>query len=208
MELDPESLGARDMYEWMTTTILPRPIAWISTVSPDGAANLAPFCFFQGVCARPPTLLFCPANYRHGRPKDTLRNVEATGEFVVNVVPWALVEAMNATSAALPYGESEFERFQVASSPAAKVRPRRVAASRPCRRRRWPGAMSRGWRCRTASSPPSATGSTASTRESRRRRRAWTTSGPSRWSRPATPPLRPGRWQFPQLSKKCPFSGV
>ena len=129
MELDPESLGARDMYEWMTTTILPRPIAWISTVSPDGAANLAPFSFFQGVCARPPTLLFCPANDRHGRPKDTLRNVEATGEFVVNVVPWALVEAMNATSAALPYGESEFERFQVASSPAAKVRPRRVAAA-------------------------------------------------------------------------------
>lgn len=129
MELDPETLGARDMYEWMITTILPRPIAWVSTLSADGITNLAPFSFFQGVCARPPTLLICPANDRHGRPKDTLRNIEATGEFVVNLVPFALVEAMNATSATLPFGESEFERFQVASSPAAKVRPPRVAGS-------------------------------------------------------------------------------
>lgn len=129
MELDPESLGARDMYEWMITTILPRPIAWVSTVFADGVTNLAPFSFFQGVCARPPTLLFCPANDRHGRPKDTLRNVENTGEFVVNLVPFALVEAMNATAATLPYGESEFERFGVAAMPSLKIRPPRVAAA-------------------------------------------------------------------------------
>ena len=129
MELDPETLSARDMYEWMTTTILPRPIAWVSTVSPEGTTNLAPFSFFQGVCARPPTLLFCPANDRHGRPKDTLRNVEATGEFVVNLVPFALVEAMNATAASLPYGESEFERFGVIPTPAHSVRPPRVSAA-------------------------------------------------------------------------------
>lgn len=117
------------MYEWMITTILPRPIAWVSTVSPEGHTNLAPFSFFQAVCARPPTLLFCPANDRHGRPKDTLRNVEATGEFVVNLVSFALAEPMNATSASLPHGESEFERFQVMSAPALKVRPPRVAAA-------------------------------------------------------------------------------
>lgn len=127
MNMDPESLGAREMYEWMITTILPRPIAWVSTVSPEGVTNLAPFSFFQGVCARPPTLLFCPANDRHGRPKDTLRNVEATGEFVVNLVPFALAESMNATSATLPYGESEFARFQVPAIPSLQVRPPRVA---------------------------------------------------------------------------------
>lgn len=129
MELDPESLGARDMYEWMTTTILPRPIAWVSTISIDGKTNLAPFSFFQGVCARPPTLLFCPANDRHGRPKDTLVNVEATGEFVVNLVPFALVESMNATAASLPHGESEFDQFQVPPAPSTRIRPPRVAAA-------------------------------------------------------------------------------
>ncbi|MBL9173794.1 MAG: flavin reductase family protein [Verrucomicrobiales bacterium] len=127
MDLDTETLGARDLYEWMTTTILPRPIAWVSTVSPEGRTNLAPFSFFQGVCARPPTLLFCPVNDRHGQPKDTLRNVEATGEFVVNLVPFALVELMNATAATLPYGESEFERFQVRPAASLRVRPPRVA---------------------------------------------------------------------------------
>lgn len=127
MDLDPETLGARDLYEWMTTTILPRPIAWVSTVSPEGRTNLAPFSFFQGVCARPPTLLFCPVNDRHGKPKDTLRNVESTGEFVVNLVPFALVEAMNATAASLPYGESEFERFHVRPAASLRVRPPRVA---------------------------------------------------------------------------------
>jgi len=127
MELDPETLGTREMYEWMVTTLLPRPIAWVSTVSAQGVTNLAPFSFFQGVCARPPTLLFCPANDRHGRPKDTLRNVESTGEFVVNLVPFRMAETMNATAATLSYGESEFERFGVAGIPSVCVRPPRVA---------------------------------------------------------------------------------
>ncbi len=129
MELDPQTLGTRDMYEWMITTIIPRPIAWVSTISPDGVANLAPFSFFQGVCARPPTLLFCPANDRRGNPKDTLRNIRETQEFVVNLVSSAQVEAMNATSAALPYGESEFTRFGVGEAPSLRVRPPRVAGS-------------------------------------------------------------------------------
>lgn len=126
MELDPDTLKPREMYEWLITTILPRPIAWVSTVSPDGVTNLAPFSFFQGVCARPPTLLFCPANDRHGQPKDTLRNVRSTGEFVVNLVPFALAEAMNATAATLPYGESEVDRFHIPTLPSRKVRPPRV----------------------------------------------------------------------------------
>lgn len=129
MEIDLAQLRPRDAYGLLISTILPRPIAWVSTVSSEGRGNLAPFSFFQGVTANPPTLLFVVANTRDGGRKDTLRNVEATGEFVVNLVPFALAEAMNATSASLPHGESEFERFGIASAPSARVRPPRVAAS-------------------------------------------------------------------------------
>lgn len=129
MEIDPEAINTRRMYEWMIHTILPRPIAWVSTVSPEGYTNLAPFSFFQGVCAKPPTLLFCPVNNRDGTPKDTLRNIEATGEFVVNLVRQADVEAMNATSESLPPGDSEFEHFGVVPVPSMVVRPPRVAGA-------------------------------------------------------------------------------
>jgi len=129
MELNPDALNTRTMYEWMIHSILPRPIAWVSTLSSSGVANLAPFSFFQGVCARPPTLMFCPVNHRDGSPKDTLRNLEATGEFVVSTVSAVDAEAMNATSALLGYEESEFERFRVATAPSVKVRPPRVASA-------------------------------------------------------------------------------
>ena len=129
MELDPDQRNTRTMYEWMIHSILPRPIAWVSTVSESGVTNLAPFSFFQGVCARPPTLLFCPVNHRDGSPKDTLRNIEAIGEFVVNTVSSADAEAMNATSAMLGFEESEFDRFGILPAPSVKVRPPRVASA-------------------------------------------------------------------------------
>jgi flavin reductase (DIM6/NTAB) family NADH-FMN oxidoreductase RutF len=81
------------------------------------------------VCARPPTLLFCPVNHRDGSPKDTLRNIEANGEFVVNTVSSADAEAMNATSAMLGFEESEFDRFGILPAPSVKVRPPRVASA-------------------------------------------------------------------------------
>jgi flavin reductase (DIM6/NTAB) family NADH-FMN oxidoreductase RutF len=129
MRLDFTTLTARDAYSWMVMTILPRPIAWASTISADGKTNLAPFSFFQGVCANPPTLMFTPVNNRQGGKKDTVRNIEAVPEFVINLVPRALAEQMNATSATLPYGESEFEKFGIASTPSDLVRPPRVAAA-------------------------------------------------------------------------------
>jgi flavin reductase (DIM6/NTAB) family NADH-FMN oxidoreductase RutF len=127
--IDPETLPPREVYQHMTSFITPRPIAWVSSVSPDGAMNLAPFSFFQGVCAKPPMLMFCPVNDREGRPKDTLRNVEATGEFVVNLVNFANAEAMNATAATLPYGESEFAKFGIEAAASERVKPLRVAAA-------------------------------------------------------------------------------
>lgn len=129
MLLDFTAMRPRDAYGWMISTILPRPIAWVSTLSPDGRTNLAPFSFFQGVTANPPTLMFVPVNNREGVKKDTVRNIEQLPEFVVNLVPFALAEKMNATSASLPYGESEFEAFGIEPAPSERVRPPRVAAA-------------------------------------------------------------------------------
>ncbi len=129
MHLDFASLPPRTVYPWMTSTILPRPVAWVSTLSSNGKPNLAPFSFFQAITSNPPTLMFVPANNREGLPKDTLRNIEATREFVVNVVPFALAEKMNACASLLPYGESEFEAFGIESTPSLWVKPPRVTAS-------------------------------------------------------------------------------
>ena len=119
MQLDFTSLAPRDAYRWMIGTILPRPIAWVSTVAADGRPNLAPFSFFQGVTANPPTLMFVPVNKRGGTPKDTLRNLREVPEFVVNLVSFALAEKMNATAAELPHGESEFAAFGIAAAASA-----------------------------------------------------------------------------------------
>lgn len=129
MKLDPAALAARDMYRVMIGLITPRPIAWVSTISPAGVTNLAPFSFFNGVAASPPTLVFSPVNRRDGSKKDTVVNIEASGEFVVNVVSYAARELMNATSEDLPYEESEFERCGVTPLPSERVRPPRVAES-------------------------------------------------------------------------------
>jgi flavin reductase (DIM6/NTAB) family NADH-FMN oxidoreductase RutF len=129
MIIECSSVAPRELYPWLSTVIMPRPIAWVSTVSPEGRTNLAPFSFFQCVTANPPTLLFIPANDREGKKKDTLRNIEQGAEFVVNTVPFALAEKMNATAALLPYGESEFEKFGIAATPSVRVRPPRVAAA-------------------------------------------------------------------------------
>ena len=129
MLLDFAQLRPREAYGWMISTILPRPIAWVSTIGATGRTNLAPFSFFQGVTANPPTLMFVPVNTRDGRRKDTVRNIEAVPEFVVNLVSFELAEKMNASAAMLPYEESEFEAFGIASTPSEKVRPPRVAAA-------------------------------------------------------------------------------
>jgi flavin reductase (DIM6/NTAB) family NADH-FMN oxidoreductase RutF len=122
-------LPSREAYSWLIGCITPRPIAWVSTCSAEGRTNLAPFSFFNGITSHPPSLLFCPANDRHGRAKDTLRNIEATSEFVVNVCDFAHADLMNQTAAPLPPEVSEFERFSVPAAPSLKVRPPRVASA-------------------------------------------------------------------------------
>jgi flavin reductase (DIM6/NTAB) family NADH-FMN oxidoreductase RutF len=129
MDLDPESLDVRDRYALMIGLILPRPIAWVSTVSPAGINNLAPFSFFTGICASPMAVCFAPVNDRHGGKKDTLLNVEATKQFVINLATEANAEKMNQTSAAYPYGVSEFDKAGLTAVPSVKVKPPRVAES-------------------------------------------------------------------------------
>ena len=129
MIIDPAASSARDIYRVMISCITPRPIAWVSSVSPRGIPNLAPYSFFNGVGANPPTIVFCPVNRRDGSKKDTLVNIEATPEFVVNIVPFALAQPMNDTSAELPYEVNEFERAGLVAVPAEKVKAPRVAAA-------------------------------------------------------------------------------
>ncbi len=129
MEFDPAEMGIRDVYSLMVQLITPRPIAWVSTMSESGISNLAPYSFFNGVGANPPSLLFCPANRRDGSPKDSLRNVLETKEFVVNVVSSATASQMNQTSADYASTSSEIEALAIETVASKLVKPPRVAAS-------------------------------------------------------------------------------
>jgi flavin reductase (DIM6/NTAB) family NADH-FMN oxidoreductase RutF len=123
-------------YLWLASTVTPRPIAWVSTMSANGSPNLAPFSFFQVVTGEPPTVMLSPLLQGDGKEKDTVRNIRATGEFVVNLVPFAMSEQMNATAFAYGHEVNEFELCGVASLASSQVRPLRVqdaAVSFECR---------------------------------------------------------------------------
>lgn len=123
-EIEVEGLAAPEPYRLLTGLVIPRPIAWVSTVDEQGRPNLAPHSFFTVASGEPPIVSFTSV----GR-KDSLTNIEATGEFVVNLAPRTLLEEVNATSASLPHGESEFAHAGLASAPSRHVRPARVASS-------------------------------------------------------------------------------
>jgi flavin reductase (DIM6/NTAB) family NADH-FMN oxidoreductase RutF len=127
MIIDTEGRGRTDMYKLLIGSVVPRPIAWVSTVDAEGRCNLAPFSFFQAICPDPPTVIVSVGRRANGERKDTALNALATGEFVVNIVDLALAEAMNATSADFPYGMDEFEMAGLATTPSQRVRPPRVA---------------------------------------------------------------------------------
>lgn len=129
MYIDFTGLPARQAYFWLASTVTPRPVAWVSTVSASGQPNLAPFSFFQVVTHTPPTLMICPLANSDGSMKDTPANIEATGEFVVNLVPHALVEQMNQTSFGFERGVSEWEKAGLSGLASQKVAPRRVSGA-------------------------------------------------------------------------------
>lgn len=146
MHFNPDSLDPNDRYKLLIGGIVPRPIAFVSTIAPDVTStpgssprstrglNVAPFSFFAGVGSNPMTLLFCPANKPDGTEKDSLRNAKpasegGTGEFVVNVVSEAIAQQMAMCAEALPYGEAEFDLARLTPAASTVVAPPRVAES-------------------------------------------------------------------------------
>lgn len=128
MNFDPKSLPPMEYYQLMIGAIIPRPIAWISTISSEGITNLAPYSFFTVASVVPPVLAVTHINPRDQRKeKDTLRNLRTTGECVVNIVDQAHAEIMNATCANYPAEISEFDALGVGQVPSHRVRPPSVA---------------------------------------------------------------------------------
>lgn len=135
MEFDVEKLSLQETYLRMVQLITPRPIAWVSTMSVDGIANLAPYSFFSGVGANPPTLCFAPANKADGRAKDTLENIRRTGQFVVNLVTEPVAQAMHRSADDLEPDVDEFAFVGIDQAASVKVKPPRVkqaAAAMEC----------------------------------------------------------------------------
>ncbi|MGH8433281.1 MAG: flavin reductase family protein [Pseudomonas sp.] len=129
MQLDFATLSPLETYRWLASTVTPRPIAWVSTLSKDGVSNLAPFSFFQVISDEPPTLMVNVGTRDNGSLKDTLRNVQDTGELVIQLVSADQAEAMNASAAHLPHGVSEFEHCGIDTVPASRIKPPRVAGA-------------------------------------------------------------------------------
>jgi flavin reductase (DIM6/NTAB) family NADH-FMN oxidoreductase RutF len=129
MELDLEHDFAERAYPILASLVTPRPIAFVTTISPDGKINAAPFSFFNLLGADPPILAIAPGDRDDGMPKDTARNIRLTHEFVVNLVDEAIAEPMNKCAASLPYGENELVHAGLHTSESSAVRPPRITES-------------------------------------------------------------------------------
>ena len=128
MTIDPAATPPREVYQILIGSVVPRPIAFVSTLSVEGRRNLAPFSFFNAICADPPAVCFS-TSFREPR-KDTYVNVKATGEFVVNIVSEEIAEQMNLCSGDYGAGVDEFEISGLTPVPSDLVRAPRVAESR------------------------------------------------------------------------------
>jgi flavin reductase (DIM6/NTAB) family NADH-FMN oxidoreductase RutF len=128
--INPKEHEYSNIYKLMIGSIVPRPIAFVSTVNAQGARNLAPFSFFNGVCSNPPIILFSTVIRKDGKHKDTLYNVEATREFVVNIVSEDFARQMNACSADFPPEIDEFQVSGLTPVPSEIVKPPRVKEAR------------------------------------------------------------------------------
>lgn len=132
MIIDPSKLDPQSVYKLLIGSVVPRPIAWVSTLSPAGVPNLAPYSFFTVASRNPPTLCVSVGERPSGEPfpKDTLRNIEETGEFVVNVVSLPLANAMHESSKEHPPGADEFEAAGLSVAPCEVVKAPRVGEAR------------------------------------------------------------------------------
>lgn len=129
MLFDFTALPAQARYKLLTSTVTPRPIAWVVSQNAAGAVNAAPFSFFNVLAGDPPTVGISIGNRAPGQPKDTLANIQATGEFVVNLVSRDNAEAMNKTATEFPSGVDELTAAKLTRLPSVKVTPPRIAES-------------------------------------------------------------------------------
>ncbi|TVR01352.1 MAG: flavin reductase family protein [Spirochaetaceae bacterium] len=131
MQIDPTGLSPKEMHKIMIGSVIPRPIAWITSTNPSGTTNCAPFSFFNGVCAKPATISvsFSFNPDREDHKKDTLRNIERTGDFVINVVSEPHQQVMHNSSANVPLDESEIEALGLETLPSSVVKPPRLVVS-------------------------------------------------------------------------------
>lgn len=133
MEVDLNTLKPSQCYKILASLVTPRPIAWVTTVDSLGRVNAAPFSFFNVFGSNPPLVAFAPGNRTPARDgkaavaKDTARNIRENHEFVIHLVPPSLADAMVATSASLPEGESELEVAGLSTTPSLHVTPPRIA---------------------------------------------------------------------------------
>ncbi|HWO56225.1 MAG TPA: flavin reductase family protein [bacterium] len=128
MIIDPRTLDRAALNGLINGLVIPRPIAWVSTLSAQGQPNLAPFSFFNAFSFFPPTVAIGPGS-RQGVNKDTLRNIRATGEFAISLVSEALARLANATGAEFPPEVNEWEALGIEGADCVEIRPQRVAAS-------------------------------------------------------------------------------
>ncbi len=129
MKIDVSTTPASELYQILTRVVTPRPIAWVTTIDLAGRVNLAPFSFFNVFASNPPVVIFSPAFRRDGTKKDTLRNIEATREFVVNAAVESLAEEVNLSSKEVGPEESEIELTGLSTRPSDRVRPPGLAES-------------------------------------------------------------------------------
>lgn len=128
MQYDPKDLEQKSIYKLLSGIVIPRPIGWISSISEEGVHNLAPFSFFNAVGDDPPHVMFSAGRSSNAN-QDTVRNVLATKQFVVNMVTEELVEQMNRTAQGIPPHESEFDFAGLTPVPSIKIKPPRVNES-------------------------------------------------------------------------------
>jgi flavin reductase (DIM6/NTAB) family NADH-FMN oxidoreductase RutF len=126
MEIDLKALEARHAHDLLTSSIIPRPIAWVSSINQDGKTNLAPFSFFTGVSWSPPIVAFSVVNRADGTMKDTVVNIENVPEFVINIVSTDLLTPMECSAKPIPYGEDESYVKGIHLAPSRIVKPYRV----------------------------------------------------------------------------------
>ncbi len=129
MTINPSEQHFANIYKLLIGSIVPRPIAFVSSLSADGVRNLAPFSFFSAVCSNPPIVLFSTSVRGDGSNKDTHNNVKATGEFVVNIVSENIAEQMNICSADVALDVDEFVLSGLTPIPCDIVKPPRVKES-------------------------------------------------------------------------------